>query len=73
MDVIPFIRFVFAVIIFGLAFYFLDVTLVAFVSLVPFEGDYASAMLSMWAILPAVVLFFAGIRLVMVMQKRTTY
>ena len=70
MDFIPFARFIGAIICFGLVFYFLALIVIAFIDLIAFEGSYASALLSLWAILPAVVLFFSGVRLVMVMQKR---
>jgi len=39
---------------------------------ISFEGSYASAMLTLWAALPAVVLLFTGIRLVMVQQKKVS-
>jgi len=55
---------------FGMAFYFFNIVLFGFMEYLAFEGDYASALLSLWAALPAVVLFFTGIRLIMVQQKR---
>jgi len=42
----------------------------ALTDIIPFTGSYATAMLSLWAALPAVVLFFSGIRLIMVQQKK---
>ena len=70
MDLIPFARFIGALICFGLAFYFLAMMITIFTDLIPFEGLYASALMSLWLALPAIVLFFSGIRLVMVQQKR---
>lgn len=71
MDVIPFVRFVGAIICFGLAFYFMALTVSTFVDLLGnFDGIYASILLRLWSALPAFILFFAGIRLVMVQQKR---
>jgi len=70
IDIIPFGRFIGAIICFGLSFYFLGLMITALTDLIPFSGDNASALMSMWLALPAVVLFFSGVRLIMVMQKR---
>ena len=70
MDMIPFARYVSAIIVFGIMFYFLAIVVTGLIELVTFEGTYASVMLILWGGLPAVVLFFAGIHLVMVQQKR---
>jgi len=70
LDIIPFARFIGAILCFGLAFYFLALMVTAFIDLISFEGAYAGALISLWTALPAIVLFFSGIRLVMVMQKR---
>jgi len=70
MDIIPFARFLGAIICFGLAFYFLGLMVTIFTDLIAFEGTYATALMSLWLALPAIVLFFSGIRLIMVQQKR---
>ena len=70
IDIIPFARFIGAIICFGLAFYFLGLMVTALMELIAFEGSYATALVSLWTALPAVVLFFSGIRLIMVMQQR---
>ena len=70
IDIIPFFRYIGAIILFGLCFYFLGLLVTALTDEITFSGGYADAMLYMWAALPAVVLFFSGIRLVMVQQKR---
>jgi len=70
MDIIPFFRYLGAIIIFGLCFYFLALLITALTDIIPFEGDYANAILTLWVALPAVVLLFSGIRLIMVQQKR---
>jgi len=51
-------------------FYFFNVTARGLIDIVGFSGTYENAYMSLWAALPAVVLFFAGIRLLMTMQKR---
>jgi hypothetical protein len=69
IDIVPFFRFAAAIICFGLSFFFLGLMVTAFTDLISFEGSYATVLLSLWAILPAVVLLFSGIRLIMVKQK----
>lgn len=70
MDFIPFFRFVAAIIVFGIMFYFLAIMITGVVDIITFEGQYASVITILWGALPAVVLFTTGIRLIMVQQKR---
>ena len=70
MDIIPFFRYVGALICFGMCFYILGTMLTGMTDLIPFDGIYPSALMTLWMVLPAVVLFFGGIKLVMVQQKR---
>ena len=75
LDIIPFFRYLGAIICFGLCFYFLGIMVTGLLDMIPMTTTYVSsaypnALMSMWAALPAVVLFFGGIRLVMVQQKR---
>ena len=62
-----------AILIFGLCFYFLAIFVAGLVDALTFDGSYAEVLLSLFAILPAVVLFFAGVRLIMVQQKRKVF
>jgi len=58
---------------FGLSFYFLAIMVTGLVDAMTFNGIYADVLLSLWGLLPAVVLFFAGVRLIMVQQKRRSF
>ena len=71
IDIVPFFRYIAAIVVFGLSFYFFNVLFTGLTDLIPFTGDYANSLLFMWAALPAIVLFFTGIRLLMVQQKRS--
>ena len=51
-------------------FYFLGMMVTGMIELITFEGQYAAVMTILWGALPAIVLFFTGIRLVMVQQKK---
>ena len=53
MDMIPFVRFISAIIVFGIMFYFLGMMVTGMIELVTFEGTYASVMLILWGALPA--------------------
>ena len=72
MDVIPFFRFVGAIIAGGFMFYFLSLTLTELVSMTSATstGVYFFALMTMFSAIPAIILFRSGIRLVMGMQKR---
>ena len=72
MDVIPFFRFVGAIIAGGFMFFFLSLTLNELVSQTSAysTGVYFFAMMTIFSLLPAVILFRSGINLVMKMQKR---
>ncbi len=72
IDIIPFFRFIAAIIVFGLFFFFAGITITALMDVVPFTGEWPAVLISLWGALPAVVLLFTGIRLVMVMQRRPT-
>lgn len=72
MDVIPFLRFVAAIFIGGLSFYFFFLILFPEVnSILPVSNIYFNAMLSICTGIPAAVLFRSGIKLIMHMQKRS--
>lgn len=73
MDVIPFFRFVGAIIAGGFTFYFFNLTLQELISQTSTysTGTYFLALMTIFSLLPAVILFRSGIRLVMKMQKRT--
>jgi len=70
IDLIPFFRYIAAIVVFGLSFYFFGILLVGLYTEMEFGGTYAGILTSLWAALPAIVLFSAGIRLMMVQQKR---
>jgi len=70
MDLIPFARMIGGILCFGLSFYFLALMVTGLTDALTFNGVYAEVLISLWLLLPAVVLLFSGIRLVMVQQKR---
>jgi len=72
MDFIPFFRFIASIIMFGISFYFLNLMLGAINSGIPTVGVWFAALMFLWTLLPAVVLFASGVRLIMTMQKRTS-
>ena len=70
MDIIPFFRYAGAIILFGLSFYFLNISYTTFRSFLSGDSYFFPALHLLWTVLPGVVLLFAGIRLVMVMHKQ---
>jgi hypothetical protein len=70
MNVTIYFRFIAAIILFGISFYFLNDFLGLTREYLPTSGSYFSALLFMWGILPAIVLFTSGVRLVIAAQKR---
>jgi len=70
MDVIPFFKFVAAIFLGGLTFYFFSLFLAGLMGMLPITSIYFNAMLAIFSGIPAVILFRSGIRLVMHMQKR---
>ena len=71
MDIIPYVRFIAGIILFGLSFFFLDMMLNTLMETVVTPTHVMfSAMLWLFSILPGIVLFSSGIRLIMVNQKR---
>jgi len=71
MDIIPFGRFIASVILGGLTFYIFNLILQEFMEMLSFTGTYANILSILFAAIPAVIIFFSGIRLIMVQQKRT--
>ena len=71
MDIIPYVRFVAGIILFGLSFFFLDMMLTEVMNTVPVPTNpMFFAMLWIFTAFPGIVLFSSGIRLIMVNQKR---
>jgi len=70
MNVTIYFRFVAAVTLFGISFYFLSDFLDLTREYLPTSGTYFGALIFLWGILPAIVLFISGIRLVIAAQKR---
>ena len=70
-DVIPYFRFVAALVVGGLTFYFFNLILVdSFTELSTPSSVYWTALFTIFTYIPAVVLFRSGIRLIMYQQKR---
>ena len=70
MNITPYFRFIAAIILFGISFYFLDDFTGLLTGELPVGGTYFSALLFLWSALPAVVLFTSGIKLVISTQRR---
>jgi len=58
---------------FGVSFYFLAIFVTELITMLTFSGIYADVLVSLWTLLPGVVLLFSGIRLTMVQQKRGSF
>ena len=70
MNVTPYFRFLAAIILFGISFYFLNDLMSLVTDELPIGGAYFSALMFLWTALPAVVLFVSGIKLMITAQKR---
>ena len=71
MDIIPFFKFVAAIILGGITFYFFLMFLNEMISETGYvPSAYFNAMMAIFTFIPAVILFRSGIKLIMHMQKK---